>query len=93
MKKEIQLIDYRFDDRMLTTKLTFDDGSKAYVFVQNGMIYVADCDYNELCKRIDNDDTDSYEAYDTTDGCDYYMRSEYSEYINCSLLQIANRFL
>lgn len=93
MKKEIQLIDYRLDDRMFTTKLTFDDSSKVYIFVQNGMIYVTDCDYKELCERIDNDDIDSFEAYDTTDGCDYYMQSEYSEYINTSLLHIANRFL
>lgn len=91
--KELKSINYFFEQQLLTAILVFDDDSTVYIFVQRGMIYVADCSYAELEQRIDNDDTESFEAYDTIDGWDYYSRSVYAEYINCALLQIANRFL
>lgn len=92
-KKELKKVNYRFDSKQLTAIVTFEDDSTIYIFIQRGMIFVADCNYEELSRRIDNDDTDSFEAYDTTDGCDYYSKSAYAEHINCALLQIANYYV
>lgn len=92
-QKKFKNINYCLDHTQLTTTVTFADDSVIYIFVQRGMIFVADCNYAELSQRIEDDDADSFEAYDTNDGCDYYSRSEYAEYINCSLLYLANRFL
>ena len=66
---------------------------KTHIFVTPGMIFVAKCDWVELTRRIEADDTTSFESYDTTDGCDYYMKSEYAEYINCALMSIADKYL
>lgn len=66
---------------------------KTHIFITPGMIFVADCDWIELTRRIEADDIDSYESYDTSDGCDYYMKSEYAEYINCALMSIADKYL
>lgn len=93
MNKKFKSINHSIDNRQLTTTVTFDDDSLIYIFVQRGMIFVADCDYQELSQRIDNDDTESFEAYDTIDGCDYYMDSEYAEYINSALLFLSNALL
>ena len=91
--KELKKIDYYLNQKQLDTIVTFDDDTTVYIFIQPGMIFVADCNYTELCKRIDNDDTESFESYDTVDGCDYYSKSEYAEYINCALLYLSNRLL
>lgn len=73
-----------------TAVLTFEDDSKKYIFVECGMIFVADCDYEALTKLALDDDIDSFEAYDITDCCDYYMSSEYASEINSLLLKIVN---
>ena len=93
INKELKSIQHYFEASQLHTVVIFEDDSVIHIFVQRGMIFVADCDYEELSQRIENDDTESFEAYDTIDGCDYYKRSAYAEYINCALLQISNRYL
>lgn len=87
-RKEVKKWTHKFEDGMQTTELLHTDGTKTYIFVIPGdMIFVADCDYEELGRRIDADD-DSYEAYDLTDGCSYYLDSVYAEDISDALLHL-----
>lgn len=88
-KKELKDINYTYADRLLTTEVTFEDDSKIYVFVCSTMIFVADCDYTELSKRVEAE-SDDFEAYDTVDTVDYYTASNYAEYINMSLLYLTH---
>ena len=74
---------------MQTTELLYTDDTKKYIFVLPGdMIFVADFDYTELSKRAEAGDIDSYEAYDLTDGCSYYLNSEYAEDISDALIHL-----
>ena len=91
--KTVKSIQHYLEQTQLTTVVVFEDESVINIFVQSGMIFVADCNYTELSKRIQADETDTYESYDTFDGCDYYMSSEYAEYINTALLYLSNCFL
>lgn len=91
--KKLKSINYYLYQSRLDTVLTFDDDTTTYIIIERGMIYVADCNYSELCERIGNGDIDSFESYDTIDGCDYYTASKYAEYITCSLLYLSNRVL
>lgn len=92
-KKTLASIKYSLNEHMHTTVVTFEDNSQVYIFVCSGMIFVADCDYATLSERIENDETDTFESYDTIDLADYYMQSEYAEYINSALLDISHRLL
>lgn len=94
MNKKITDINRTYDyvEKCMTTELQYEDGSKKYLFIIPGeMIYVADCDYTELSKRIDAGDLDSFEAYDMTDGCSYYTASEYAEEISDALLWLTHK--
>lgn len=87
MKKELSNIKhYVANDGVYATQYIWQDGTCTYVYViPNSMIFVADCMYEELKQRIDADD-DSFEAYDLTDGCSYYLSSEYAEEISDALI-------
>lgn len=88
-RKDLADLTYTFVDGMLTTELLYTDGTKKYIFVLPGdMIFVADFDYTELSRRADAGDIDSYEAYDLTDGCSYYLDSIYAEDISDALLYL-----
>lgn len=89
----LKSIQHYLDQSMLTTVVTFANDRQINIFIQRGMIFVADCSYDELSKRIEADEVDTYESYDTVDGCDYYKSSMYVSYINTALLYLSNRFL
>lgn len=91
--KTVKSIQHYLEQAQLTTVVVFEDESVINIFVQRGMIFVADCSYDELSKRIEADEYETYESYDTVDSIDYYMSSEYAEYINTALLYICNRLL
>jgi len=91
--KTVKSIQHYLEQAQLTTVVVFEDESVINIFVQRGMIFVADCSYDELSKRIEADEIDTYESYDTVDGCDYYKSSMYVSYINTALLYLSNRFL
>lgn len=89
MNKKLINFNYTYDvvEKRMTAELQYEDGNKKYLFIIPGeMIYVADCDYTELSKLIDAGDLDSFEAYDMTDGCSYYMTSEYAKEISDALV-------
>ena len=87
MAKEIEKRTRKFEDGTHTTVLHYTDGTKKYIFVIPGeMIFVADFDYEELSRRIE--DIESYEAYDLYDGCSYYRDSEFAEEISDALLHL-----
>ncbi|MBQ8195626.1 MAG: hypothetical protein IJZ47_09700 [Oscillospiraceae bacterium] len=87
--KEIKKWTHKFEDGMQITELLHTDDTKKYIFVLPGdMIFVADFDYVELSRRADAGDIDSYEAYDLTDGCSYYLDSEYATEISDALLHL-----
>lgn len=93
MKKEIKKIkevEYSFKDLMHTTVLTFEDDTKKYIFIERGMIFVCDFDLDELTRRIEADDIDSYEAFDTSDGLSYYLDCDYADEISDALLDLVN---
>ena len=90
MNNKVVDFNYSYADGIHTTELILVDNTKRYIFIQYGMIYVCDCTLDELEARINNDDIDSFEAYDTTDGCSYYLNSKYSEEISDSLLHLVN---
>lgn len=92
-QKELIKTTYSFADKQHNTELVYDDGSKVYIYIQCGMIFVADCSYEELSQRIANDDIDSFESYDTSDGCSYYLASEYATDISDALLDLSHRML
>jgi hypothetical protein len=88
-RKELAKRTNKFVDGMLTTELLYADDTKKYIFVLPGdMIFVADFDYAELSRRADAGDIDSYESYDLTDGCSYYLDSIYAEDISDALLYL-----
>ena len=89
----LKSIQHYLDQSMLTTVVTFANDRQINIFVQRGMIFVADCPYDELSKRIEADEVDTYESYDTVEGCDCYKSSMYVSYINTALLYLSNRFL
>lgn len=91
--KDIKTIKYELDKEKLTTRIVFEDNEKLFIFITYGMIFISKFDYKELSKRIDNDDLESFESYDTTDGYDYYVTSKYSQFVNESLLYLSNRLL
>ena len=91
--KTVKSIQHYLEQAQLTTVVVFEDESVINIFVQRGMIFVADCDYTELSKRIEADEYETYESYDTIDGIDYYASSEYAELISTALLYLSNRFL
>lgn len=89
MTEKIKKVTYKFEDCMQTTELLLADSTTQYIFVLPGdMIFVADCDYAELTRRIAAGDTESYEAYDMSDCCSYYLASEYAEEISDSLMHL-----
>ena len=91
--KTVKSIQHYLEQAQLTTVVVFEDESVINIFVQRGMIFVADCSYDELSKRIEADEIDTYESYDTVDGIDYFASSEYAELISTALLYICNRLL
>jgi hypothetical protein len=91
--KEIKSVLNSLADSRLTSELKLEDNSSMYIFIQRGMIFVADCDYVTLTQRIEDDEYESFEAYDTCDTTRYYETSEYAEYIDAALLHLANLLL
>ena len=91
--KTVKSVQHYLEQALHTTVVVFEDDSVINIFVQRGMIFVADCNYTELSKRIDADEYEAYEAYDTVDGVDYFASSEYAELISTALLYICNRLL
>lgn len=91
--QNIKAVKYSMADSMHTTVITFEDDSQIYIFICNSMIFVADCDYAELSTRIDNDDTESFESYDTVDTMAYFLHSKYATEICSALLDMSHRAL
>lgn len=87
--KKLQKVDHSIEDKAHVTKLTFDDNSNIYIVIDLGMIFVCPFDAAELTRRIDADEIDSYEAYDMCDGISYYRSSQYHEYIDDALIDLA----
>lgn len=87
MKKELNNVKhFVVDNDVYATQYIWQDNTCTYVYnVPGEMIHVADCTYEELERRIDAD-TDDFEAYDLTDGCSYYLSSEYVEEISDALI-------
>ena len=95
--------EFTYDKTQLETKVLLYDDSTLYIFIQSSMIFVCDCDYATLSKRIEAETADDacehaydisgYEAYDLSDGQPYYMNSDYSELINISLVHLTCNLL
>lgn len=75
-----------YENNRITSHIIFSDDSQVFIYIENGMIFVADREYNQ----IDFDDIDSYEAYDTADGVAYYYNSDYAKYISEAFIWFYN---
>ena len=91
--RELKKVEYYLHQKRHETVLLFDDDSVIYIYIEFGSIFVTDCNYEELTKLIESDeyDIDSFEMYDTIDGCNYYRRSSYADYIDNALLNLSHR--
>ncbi len=88
--KLFKTIQHTLDQDVLTTTVEFKNAAAINIYTTHGMIYVADCSYAALQERIENDECDTFESYDTIDECDYYTTSEYHEFITSALLHLVN---
>ena len=88
----ITLVDHDFEDDAYVIRL-LDDTKQVYITVERGMIFVDSHEPAVMRVLIQDDDYEPSESYDTSDGCDYYAKSIYADFIICALLNIVNKRL
>lgn len=81
------------EDNTHVTKLTFADNTVKYIFIELGMIFVSDWPLEEFSQHVTEDDCLLYEAYDTADGCAYYLNSDYAAEIADSVINFQQHLL